>query len=294
MNPIDNNPQTNPSGRPPLSEKDFIQNGWSFTSFPFWLWIFLLATVVALVWGSRGWYEGFMQKFKKNDPFLEVTNREFSVFLWNFPSFMRINTSQKTGYLPGFLTTSENFELGTAEDFVSAPPDLIFLYHTWHRLLAPEFIARPISPKEFEDFLEQLPEWKPENWPQAPQEYSQLVDSKNYLQTENLQALPETTLPLIIRQAFVGWKNYFMEGPQINDLKPTLGEVKTFLEKYPHYARQYWRNIAEVNKQKVAGLEYLNGFVSGTFIPDKIIPKEQLTPFLKIALYNDAQGASAK
>lgn len=284
--PIDPNPQTNPSGQPPLSEKNFIQNGWSFTSLPFWLWIFLLAVTVSLIWGSLGWYEGFMQNFKKRDPFLEVTNREFSVFLWQFPSFMRINASQKTGYLPGFLTTSQNFDAKTAEDFVSAPPDLIFLYHTWHRLLAPEFIGRSISPKEFEDFLDQLPEWKPENWTKAPEDYAQFIHSKSYLKVSDLLTLPNSTLPLIVRQSFIGWKNYFIEGAQINELKPTYSQIKTFLVSYPNYARNYWRNIQEINHQKVAGLEYLKGFTEGAFIPDANVPKDELSSFLKVALYN--------
>lgn len=293
MNP-DSNPQTNPSGRPPLSEKDFIRNGWSITSLPFWLWLVLTALVASLIWGSSGWLQSFFQKERANDPFLEVTNREFSIFLWQFPSFMRLNASKKNGYLPGFLTTSENFSPSTAEDFVSAPPDLIFLYHTWHRLLASESNVRPIPPQEFEKFLEQLPEWNPKNWPKAPQDYVKMVNSKSYSQLKDLQTLPPSTLPLIVRQAFLGWKNYFMEGPQINALQPTFGQVKEFLNAHAHYARNYWRNIAEVNDQKVAGLDYLSGFIHGTFIPDAIIPKEQLAPFLKVALYNEQQAAKSQ
>lgn len=289
------NPNQPSSGnRPPLSERDFIQNRGPAAPLPFWLWLFLLVVVVALVWGSRGWYEGFLRKEKAHDPFLEVTNRNFSVFLWQFPSFMRRHASQKSGYLPGFLSTNENFTSETAEEFVSAPPDLLFLYHTWHRLLAPEFIGRSISPKEFESFLDQLPEWRPDRWKKAPDEYVQLVSSKKYQQIDNLQILPESTLPLIVRQVFIGWKNYFLEGEQINDLKPTFAEVKTFLEAHPNYARNYWRNIQKINDQPVAGLEYLNGFVSGTFIPDATVPKEQLTPFLKVALYNAEQAKKGK
>lgn len=199
-----------------------------------------------------------------------------------------MQVSKSGAYLPGFLTTGENFDAKTSEDFVSAPPDLIFLYHTWHRLLAPEFTARPISPKEFEDFLAQLPEWMPDNWTKAPSEYVQLIHSKSYSQVADLQTLPASTLPLIVRQSFVGWKNYFVEGAQINDLNPTFGQIKTFLETHPNYARNYWRNIEEINHQKVAGLEYLDGFINGTFIPDEKVPKEQLTPFLKVAFYNSS------
>jgi len=296
MNPndrpsIDDNLQTNPSGRSQLSEKDFIGNSWSIASLPFWLWIALTAVTASLLWGSSEWIQGVLQKEKKSNPFLEVTNREFSVFLWQFPSFMRINSSKKEGYLPGFLTTSENFSPATSENFISAPPDLIFLYHTWHRLLGPEFISRPIIPQEFEQFLSQLPEWNPTNWPKAPQEYIQLIDSQSYGKLTDLQVLPESTLPLIIRQAFLGWKNYYMEGAQINALRPTFGKLKSFLEKHAHYARNYWRNISTINGQKVAGLDYLSGFVQGTFIPDALVPSEQLTPFLKIALFNAEQAA---
>lgn len=282
--------ELNPSGKPPLSEKDFIQNGWSITSTPFWLWISLLAVIAALVWGTRGWYEGFEEKEISKDPFLEVTNRDFSLFLWQFPSFLRVNVSKKTGYLPGFLSTSENFNSSTAEEFVSAPPDVIFLYHTWHRLLSNELIARPISPAEFDDFLQQLPEWQPVNWKNAPKDYVQLIDSKSYSKIENLQTLSESTLPLIVRQAFLGWKNYFIEGPRINELQPTFAQVTAFLEKHPNYARNYWRNIDVIHSQKVAGLDYLHDLLNGTFIPDATFPAEQLAPFLKVGLFNAEQA----
>lgn len=289
--PIDDNRQTNPSGRPPLSEKNFIRNGWSINSLPFWLWVALTATIAALVWGSSDWVQGFLQKEKKHDPFLEVTNREFSVFLWQFPSFMRINVSKKAAYLPGFLITGENLSPSTSEEFVSAPPDLIFLYHTWHRLLVPEYIPRPIVPQEFDQFLEQLPEWNPSNWPKAPHDYVQLIETKGYGDLKDLQTLSQSTLPPIVRQAFLGWKNYYIEGAQINDLQPTFEQVSKFLDKHAHYARNYWRNISEINDQKVAGLDYLSGFVQGTMIPDAIVPKEQLTPFLKIAIFNEQKMA---
>lgn len=294
MNPNDpsqnDDSELNPSGRSPLSEKDFIQNGWSITSMPFWLSIALFAILIGLIWGSKGWYEGFLQEEKRHDPFLEVTNRDFSVFLWQFPSFLRVNVSKKSGYLPGFLSTNENFNLADAEDFVSAPPDLIFLYHTWHRLLASEFIARPISSTEFDDFLQQLPEWLPVNWKNAPQEYIQLIDSKSYSKIDNLQTLPESALPLIVRQAFLGWKNYFLEGPRINEIQPTFAQIEAFLKQHPHYARNYWRNIQTINEQEVAGSNYLYGLTYGTFIPDAIVPADQLAPFLKVGLFNAEQA----
>ena len=53
-------------------------------------------------------------------------------------------------------------------------------------------------------------------------------------------------LPIIVRQAYQGWKNYFEEGPDINVLDPTYAEVNEFLKDHPHYMRNYWRNIDQV------------------------------------------------
>lgn len=293
MNP-DFPPQQNREGGPqeraPLSEKDFIQNGWRLTSLPFWLWIFLMAALIGVIYGTSSWYQGIINQEKKHNPFLEVTNRQFSVFLWQFPSFMRVNAPRKTGYLPGFLATSENFNLATAEEFVTAPPDLIFLYHTWHRLLAFDFTSRPIPAPELAEFLEQLPEWQPKNWKDAPGDYAKLIETKKYAGIDNLGMLPETEFPLIVKQAFIGWKNYFKEGPKINELHPTFGQVKAFLEKHPTYARPYWRNIDVVATQQIAGLDYLLGFLNGKFEPDAVIPNDQLAPFLKVALFNAEQA----
>lgn len=296
------NPQTPPPPKDsknvkgqnaPLSEKDFIQNGWNFLSLPFWIWFALIAALAGVIWGTAGWYQGIIKNEKRHDPFLEVTNREFSVFLWQFPSFLRVNVPKKTGYLPGFLSTSENLNPATANEFVSAPPDLLFLYHTWSRLLSPNFSSRPITPAEFDEFLKQLPEWEPNNWQGAPQGYVQLIDSKSYSKVENLQTLPEAELPVIVRQAFQGWKNYFKEGSKINDIHPTYGQMKAFLEKHPTYGRSYWRNISEVENQKVAGSDYLLVLLNATFIPDATIPNDQLANFLKVALYNDEQAGKS-
>lgn len=283
--------QETPLGNAPLSEENFIQNKPILSSIPFWAWLFLLAAVGAIVLGSRGWYEGFLQKEKSKEPFLEVTNREFSAFLWQFPSYIRSNVSSKTGYLPGFFTDRENMTIQNAEDYVSAPPDLLFLYHTWNRLLSNDLIVRSISPTDFTQFLEKLPEWQPQNWKQAPQDYVKMITSKSYLQTENLQALPLTTLPLLVRHAFQGWKNYFDEGPQINALRPTVGEVQKFIEQYPTYARNYWRNIDEVAGQPVAGSNYLKLLLVGKPPAEEKIPADELSAFLKAALYNAGQAA---
>lgn len=281
-----------PSGVPfretPLSERDFIRNGWSLKSFPFWLWIFMMAAFAGIIWGAANWYQGLILQEKKHNPFLEVTNRDFSVFLWQFPSYLRANVSKKTGYLPGFLTTSENLDIGHAEDPVTAPPNLVFLYHTWHRLLAADFIPRPIPASEFQEFLKQLPEWEPKNWKNAPSGYVEWVSSKKG--TENLQKLSESELPLIVRQAFQGWKNYYQEGPKINEMHPTYAQVIAFLEKHPTYGRSYWRNIDFIEGQHVAGPDYLLGLLNGKYKPEDAVPDDQLAPFLKVALFNAEQA----
>ncbi|WP_052354860.1 hypothetical protein [Candidatus Protochlamydia sp. R18] len=280
-----------PSINPLLTEGDFIQEGQplGLRSLPIWLWIVLATMVISLIWGSMNWYQGVMQQEKKAEPFLDVTNREFSVFLWQFPSFLRANALKKTAYLPGFQTTKETLVLNEADNFVSAPPDLLFLYHTWNRLLASESNLRPINPKEFSDFLNQVEEWQPKFWKKAPKEYVQLIDNKEYEQTQNLQTLSVSQLPVLVRQAFQGWKNYYQEGPQINALAPTIAQVQAFLESHPHYKRNFWRNIQQVAGQEVVRSDYLFLLTQAGFNPEEAFPTDQLAPFLKVAMFNAAQ-----
>lgn len=281
-----------------LSEKDFIQEKRPLPgdsgSFPVLIWVALLAMVIALLWGSAGWFQGLLKQEVKSSPFLEVTNRQFSAFLWQYPIFMRANAKNKTGYLPGFqYVEKQTLYLDKTEEVVNAPPEILFVYHTWSRLISSEYIARPISPTEFVEFLNQVPEWSPNNWKEAPEGYVKLIVTKGYEDIKDLQTLPETTLPIIVRQSFIGWKNYFKEGPAINQLMPTFKQVEDFLEKHPHYARNYWRNITEVLGYEVAGSKYLIGLL-GVVKPDESVPVEQLAPFLKVALYNAQQAKEEK
>lgn len=285
-----------PIQKTPFSEKEFtsppnlaVQKP---SMLPWWLWIFLATIVIALLWGSGGFYKGLMQEERSVDPFLKVTNREFSLFLWQFPSYMRVNASKKSGYLTGFLTTSENFSPADAEEYVVAPPDLIFLYHTWSRLLSQDDLPRPIAPEEFKRFLSQLPEWEPQNWKEAPEEYVQLVSSGDYMKSKNMQTLSSQALPKSVRIAFFGWKNYFLEGSEINNLKMTYEALLSFLEKHPTYNRSYWRNIAEVYGQKVGGLSYLSSLLTNAYTKDAEVPRDQLSSFLRVACYNAEQAAN--
>lgn len=66
---------------------------------------------------------------------------------------MRVNSKTKSGYLPGFQYIDKlSIEPNMADLYAVAPPELLFLYHTWNRLLSPEFITRPIQLSEFKEF----------------------------------------------------------------------------------------------------------------------------------------------
>jgi hypothetical protein len=277
-----------------LSEKDFIREKPPARRFPFWLWLFLLTVIAALIWGSLGWFRQIFQSWKpdpQTNPFLNVTNRQLSNFLWQFSGLMRAHIQNKTGYLPGFLYMErEGLDPRAAENIVSAPPEVLFLYHTWDRLLAFDEIARPIPQSEFVEFLNQAEEWKPQNWPQSSSEYTELVNTLRIDSTSDLQIVSEKALPSVVRKAFQGWKNYFVEGEQISQLTPTFEQVQSFLQQHPTYARHYWRNITEVHGTEVAGPNYLLSLQTHQIDPHAIFPIDQLAPFLKVALFNAIQG----
>lgn len=278
----------------PLTEEDFVQKSPKLGPFPLWLWLFLLSTLLMILIGTWDWYHNYFEDVKGSKPFLEVTNRQFSTFLWQFPGYIKVNSPIKTGYLPGFEANTEGVKLSETEKYVSAPPDLLFLYHTWSRLLAPDYIPRPIEPKSFEEFLNQTQEWLPDYWKDAPKEYAKLISSNAYKEKSDLQPLSEAELPIVVRQSYEGWKNYYEEGPDINSYTPTYAEVKAFLDKYPHYARNYWRNIEEIANQQVAGEKYLASFLKPIGKPEDLVPSDQIAPFLKVALYNAKQSQQGK
>lgn len=275
-----------------LSEKDFIYDapGTSF-AFPFWVWLFLFTLLVSLFWGGRGWYEGVFKREVESRPFLEVTNRDLSLLLWQFPGYLRSNVKNKTGYLTGFqYGDKETLNVQEADAFAVAPPTLLFLYHTWKRLIGNQFAARPIPKEEFVEFLDAVSEWQPKNWKAAPAEYVQFVDLLASYSEQDLQAASTAQLPNVIRQAFQGWKNYFKEGTAINLLQPTYAELDNFIKHHPIYARNYWRNIQETDSIEVAGPVYLSSYTLGKYNPEDIVPKEQLPPFLKVAIFNAIQA----
>lgn len=247
-----------------------------------WMWLAFLAAFLTLIWGIGSEYTGYLQTKAEAKPFLQVTNRQISLFLWQNPEFMRVNVSSKSGYLPGFEYINKfTMNPQMADQYAIAPPEVLFRYHTWNRLLKGEFTPRPIHVTEFVEFLENDEAWQPENWPEAPEDYREMVKSLDPTSKEDMQKMPESTLPKDVRIAFQGWKNFQFEGENINAMRATYKQMAEFIKKHPHYARSYWRNISDRGQQ-----QYLKELNQATDESDEVIPPDQLTPWLKVALYN--------
>lgn len=271
------------SNSPELQEKDMVHEGYKQNPSPFWAWLFAILGIIVVAWIVQNAIQQRLQTQYSNDPFLQVTNRDMSLFLWQNPVYMRVNSKTKTGYLPGFQYLDKvNIEPGFAEKYVQAPPELLFLYHTWERLLKKGIAPRPISAAEFIEFLDYADEWQPKNWSNAPQIYVEFVQNLTPSYQKDLQ----NSLPLDVRLAFQGWKNFFKEGEKINAVTPTYGQMQTFLNWFPNYARSNWRNISNAS--------YLKTLTFGKFEKDEGIPKNELEPFLRAAFFNAQQAAQKK
>lgn len=264
-----------------LSEKDFIAPEPKKMR-DAWVHLFALLGLVALtlVIGTCRFQP--RKENLKMTPFLRVTNREMSVFLWQHPQFMRLNQKKKTGYLTGF-PSKENAcpDPDQADDYVVAPPELLFRYHTWDRLLGKITWDRPIPPTSFEAFLEQCPEWIPQHWPSSSQAYKNWFETGEWRQWSDLQKASYQELPLIIRQAYLGWKNFHEEGEEINQMQWTAEDLRFFQKKHPEYAVHLWKNLFP------GPLHYLANLKEKT-TQETPIPPQDLPPFLRVALYNDA------
>lgn len=250
----------------PLEEKDFIHEEYRKNPFHFWKWLGVVIVVTLLIVGAGNFYFSMLSDQYAHSPFLRVTNRQISLFLWQNPQYMRVHVQNKNGYLPAF-NYAERIGLNPeyAEDYVIAPPELLFFYHTWKRLIGDLFFPRSIPKEEFRMFLVAVPEWDPRYWKNAPPNYRTLLDSNEY-PANDLSTLDKETVPFEVRQAFIGWKNYFFEGAQINAMQPTADELADFIEKYPQYGHSYWCNIVG------------NGYLKG-----------ELSSFLRVGLFNSAR-----
>lgn len=273
----------------PLKEKDFIHEGFLKNPFPASLSFLFVLAVTAIFWVGTSWYQSFMGQHFDESPFLRVTNRDFSTFLWQFPEHMRANVKVKAGYLTGFQYEHKVTPLIEEVDgYVVAPPELLFLYHTWDRLLRPEFSPGKISGTDFMEFLNYCEEWKPINWKGAPKGYSETVDrlfkGNAGEAAKDLALLSPEEMPLEVRMAFQGWHNYFKDYEAINSLQPTYSQLHKFFATHPHYERSYWRNIVMPYNP-----HYLESYNQTKINSDEKIPERELAPFLRVGLYNSEQ-----
>jgi hypothetical protein len=279
-----------PNENKELSEKDFIHEEYSKKPALFWKSLGVVLLASALLWFISFWYTKQMNTFYKESPFLQVSNRQISLFLWQFTDYMRAHVKNKTGYLPGFLYIEKvGLDASTAEDTAVAPPEVLFLYHVWDLLLKPEFSPRPIPQKQFEEFLKETAEWQPEYWPQAPKAYRAWLSNLKKGSDQDLSSTSLDELPQEVRLAFQGWKNYFHEGDAINATEPTYAEMESFLAVHPHYARSYWSNILNDTYP-----DYLASFNPPNLQPEALIPRNELAPFLKVAFYNFKESKLGK
>jgi cellobiose-specific phosphotransferase system component IIB len=265
-----------------LEEKIFVQEGYRKNPGLFWFWSVLVLLAIFIIARVNLITTTIQQEQLQTSPFLQVTNRDFSLFLWQYPHFMRVHAKNKIGYLTGFQYLHKvNLELEYSEDYVVVPPQVLFSYHTWKRLLSSYIISRPISQIEFKEFLNLVPEWQPFNWVQSPENYKNLVEAIETSNFGNLDQLSYEVLPSAIRQAFYGWKNFYKEGDLINVFNPTQNEMEIFLKKFPNYNRNFWQNIE---------VDYLKSFTSTNYKSKEAIPQTQIPAFLKVAIYNYVQA----
>jgi len=171
-----------------------------------------------------------------------------------------------------------------ADQYVSAPPELLFRYHTWDRLLRKNYFPRPIPMREFAEFLEYDQQWHPQYWPDAPQQYRDLVQTLDPVSEENLDLRPEWVLPLAVKQAFQGWRNYIYEGEAVNNIQPSVKDMRAFIAEHPEYRRSLWMNIVDDGR-----VRYLSLLANNEAQPEERLPVFQLSPFLRVAYFNFLQ-----
>lgn len=263
-----------------LKEEDFIQEGFHRDPKPMWWTLLLLALVIAAFWALSSWRQQQMDEQKDQAPFLQPKNREFSLFLWQNPQFMRANANSKVDYLTGFdFEDKVHLIPGRAEEYVVAPPEVLFVYHTWKRLTREISPKRKVKSKEFRAFLQSCPEWTAEYWGSAPQEYRQLLTTLPQYDEEAILSLPEA-----VHWAFQGWKNFYMEAEAINAIRPSYGEVRAFVQRYPGLERSQWINISAKDFP-----DYLKSLAEN-HSDETPYPPRELNGLFRVLYYNETKA----
>ncbi|MEX2305104.1 MAG: hypothetical protein WD595_02825 [Waddliaceae bacterium] len=163
------------SDRGKLNEKNFIQP--PSRGVASWLWVLIAIVLIAIFWIFSASMLDQVRSRLWEKPFLQVTNREFSLFLWQNPEYMRRNQSKEIGYLPGFVSFEGKMtpDPKYADQFVAAPPKFLYRYHLWKFFLGEYVFNRSIPNQEFQAFLAYSTEWQPENWKGATDGYLSLL-----------------------------------------------------------------------------------------------------------------------
>ena len=235
--------------KPSLSEKDFIHESYQENPYPLVTWLFFIIILGVTILGVKEWQASFMEQQYAVRPFLQVSNRNFSIFLWQHPELMRVTVQKKSDYLPGFRAYGRpGIKDDKADDYVIVPPERLHHYHLWNRLIGNQLWSSDLSGERFKQFLVENKEWSSVEWQHSKK----------------------------IQQAFSGWTNYFFEGGQINEIRPTYGEMRRFVEEHPSYSRSYWRNLYP---------NYLKS-ISHEIPESEQVPLKEIPAFLRVALFN--------
>ena len=263
-----------------LQEKDFIQEPTKGGQGPLIFFLFILF-IVAIGWGIGSWRKKTIGQKKRENILLQVSNRDFSIFLWENPQFMRPNKRLGSYYLEDFDGKDKiHLNFLKADKWVQVSHEVLFIYHTWKRLVGQYNYRAPISPFEFKNFVNDCPEWRSINWPNAPKEYKKILMDEKFLYINNLQELSYLELPLKVRKAFLGLKAFYKEGEAINTQEITYGSLRGFLRVYPNFSRNLWLGIYEQDYPN-----YLLDVDKAHISDYEIVPYDHLSPLLRFAFY---------
>ncbi|MDR3625124.1 MAG: hypothetical protein P4L16_08330 [Chlamydiales bacterium] len=270
-----------------LSEKEFISGKlYHKETFSLWFCLVFLIVLIGILYSVFYTRDSWIEKKIDDNPFLQVTYREFSLFLWQNPEFMKINFKGPSEYLKNVKEDKIGILPDFAESYVMAPPEVLFRFHLWKELLGKKLLSRPIFFQEFQEFLQYSQEWTVLYWQTAPQSYLTLINLISFdpllYHSFDLREL----LPFEVSLAFQGWKNYFKEGGEINEIEFTYGEILKFLSRYPELSRSYWRNVL---KEMVP--EYLIYQTQENIDLKDKVNKREVSSLLKVYYYNEKMAS---
>lgn len=242
-----------------------------------WIWLAVAAAAVTLLWGLSAWWgkSSSSSAAEKNGPQREVvTNRQFALFLGQFPEFTPKGNPQRI------------LEASHAQESVSASDEQLFYYHTWQRQIGQDEPLRPIPATLLRQFLLAFPQWKQVNDSSSYTQYlKQLLEN----QDSTTAIVDKAIIPFELQLAVQNWRNKTQEAEQIASAQYTHEQVAKFLQRYPHFARNYWQNVLKAQYP-----HYLLSFSpEAPKAPNSnVVAEEELAPFLRQALYNFYTPAS--